>query len=159
MSASPLVLSVRLPKTNKHSLTPATVSPTSLGFHPTVPHPCSLVKGVFWALGPWIALSTHTSTSEPCGTSPTIVGFYPSVRIGELGLASGDWFKCVIMLWMGLFRFVSLWERVRTPFSVLQNVPDMLSLFLGPFTTLEKLLLQMFFPPASLFRSHTMLET
>ena len=34
----------------------------------------------------------------------------------------------------------------------------MLSLFLGPFTTLEKLLLQMFFPPASLFRSHTMLE-
>ena len=71
-----------------------------LGFHPLVPHPCSLVKGVFEPSDRWICpLNTDTNRrivwhqSSHCWVAA-------SVRIAELGLCIGRLSRYVIVLWM-----------------------------------------------------------
>ena len=135
LSETPIVLSLRLPKTSTYSLTPSMASPMSWDFKPIVPHPCSLVKGprtLDRSLNTDINRRIVWNQSSHCWVAA-------SVRIGELVLCIGRLFRYVILLWVACSSS-SPW-RSSYAFAVLQSVPVLLSLFLGPFLALPSSLL------------------
>ena len=108
LSAIPLVLSLSLPNTSRHSLTPAMASPMSWDVDRSLNTDTS--RRIVWHQ------SSHCWVVD-------------SVGIGELGLCIGRLFKCVIVLWMacssssltgeGFVRLCCPYSALFVPWSIL----------------------------------------
>ena len=99
LSATPLVLSLSLPNTSRHSLTPAMASPMSWHFIPLFRILAPLSRA---SLSPRTVDSFHNTDTNRriVWHQSSQFGVVASVRIGELGLCIGRLFRYVIVLKM-----------------------------------------------------------